>query len=305
MTAHVEPHFFAPAPEVSFHRSNVYLCLLVNQTDRAVRIIDFRAGPSPEKRRVIETYAREHGIERLFTLVERDEVSGWARLGFEREGNIPGYYKRSDAYVLGMLIDPNNVAGQSGTRPAAGVRAERIRSQHAVAEEQYQLARKVARGWPKSNAPVRVSPLKSEEVARIRGQLVKKKARALTSFEPFSRDGDRWYFSCTARGGHSVVVSIESQPCFNNAYLELLTAPGSPKEAQFTIRALDAVTKLLKQQGIVSCFATAPVAEVELSAVFLESGFRRSGLLSGHLRRGPARADAFLWSRKLALPDDG
>jgi len=302
MTAHVEP-YFAPLPVVSFHRSNVYLCLLVNRSERSVRVIDFRAGPSPEKRRVIETYAREHGLERLFTLVERDEVSGWCRLGFEREGSIPGFYKRSDAYVLGMVIQSPDEAGQSGTRPVAGSRAERLKQKHAAAEEVYQLARKVSQGWDKVNVQVRVTEVQASEVMRLKAQ-AEKVGPVLTTFEPFSRDTERWYYTCTARGGYSLLVSVESQPCFDNAYLELLTSPATAKEAQFMMRALEAVAKLLKQRGIVSCFATTPVLEPELLAVFLNSGFRRTGILNGHLRRGHSRADAFLWSRKLAQPDD-
>jgi len=34
------------------------------------------------------------------------------------------------------------------------------------------------------------------------------------------------------------------------------------------------------------------------------NGFRRTGLLNRHLRIGSRRADAFLWSRKLAQPSD-
>ncbi|KYG00621.1 hypothetical protein BE21_57290 [Sorangium cellulosum] len=28
----------------------------------------------------------------------------WTRLGFVREGSIPGFYKRSDAWILGAVV---------------------------------------------------------------------------------------------------------------------------------------------------------------------------------------------------------
>ena len=45
------------------------------------------------------------GIEKVYTLVERDEVSTWNKLGFAKEANVPCFYKRSDAYLLGIGVD--------------------------------------------------------------------------------------------------------------------------------------------------------------------------------------------------------
>jgi RimJ/RimL family protein N-acetyltransferase len=57
-------------------------------------------------------------------------------------------------------------------------------------------------------------------------------------------------------------------------------------------------------RGTVSCFATTAADSPELRAAYLKAGFRRTGILKGHLRAGEARRDALLWARKLALPDD-
>jgi hypothetical protein len=46
------------------------------------------------------SYAQREGVERVFTVVERDEVSSWTRLGLRREGTIAAFYKRSDAFIL-------------------------------------------------------------------------------------------------------------------------------------------------------------------------------------------------------------
>ncbi|KYF50174.1 hypothetical protein BE08_39030, partial [Sorangium cellulosum] len=90
--------------ELLFRNDAVSLCLLVNRRHRTLRIIDFRAGPTPSKRSFVLSAAKREGVEKIFTLVERDEVPTWTRLGFVREGSIPGFYKRSDAWILGAVV---------------------------------------------------------------------------------------------------------------------------------------------------------------------------------------------------------
>src|SRR5262245_3399394 len=90
--------------ELFFKNDTVSLCLMVNRRNRTLRVIDFRAGPTAAKRNFVIAAAQREGVEKVFTLVERDEVSTWARLGFTREGSIPGFYKRSDAWILGAVV---------------------------------------------------------------------------------------------------------------------------------------------------------------------------------------------------------
>jgi len=60
----------------------------------------------------------------------------------------------------------------------------------------------------------------------------------------------------------------------------------------------------LVSEGTVSCFSLAPSDDVSLAAAFLYAGFRRTGLLLGHLPGGGSRRDVILWSRKLAIATD-
>src|SRR6476469_300402 len=90
--------------ELLFHNDTVSLCLLVNRRHSTLRIIDFRAGPTVAKRSFVVAAAKREGVEKVFTLVERDEVATWTRLGFTREGSIPSFYKRSDAWILGAVV---------------------------------------------------------------------------------------------------------------------------------------------------------------------------------------------------------
>src|SRR6516164_3263094 len=107
--------------EVFFQNEAVSLCLLINRRARTMRVIDFRAGPTPAKRLFVVSLAQREGVDKVYTLVERDEVATWVKLGFAKEGNIPGFYKRSDAFLLGCSVNaalakepPREVPMQSG-----------------------------------------------------------------------------------------------------------------------------------------------------------------------------------------------
>ena len=286
--------------EVEFHQPGVYLCLLVNHTDRSLRVIDFRAGLSREKRRLIVDFAVEHRIERLFTLVERDEVAAWVRLGFAREGTIPAFYKRSDAHVLGALTASLRLSHQSGTRPALALRNEAALA--AKLDAAHQEARRIAASW-KLASGVRVALAPEAEVQRAKAT-VKRAEWSPITLDAFSRGADQWHYSCTAKGVPGLLVAVESQACFDNALLEVFARPRTDKEGLWMARALAEVLNTLRERGIVSCFAMTPVSDPVLGAVYLKNGFRRTGIMNDHLPAAGGRETAFLWTRKLAQPDE-
>jgi hypothetical protein len=151
---------------------------------------------------------------------------------------------------------------------------------------------------PAKVAPAQETAMRKAVAASLRS------GRALTAFEPFGRDVQRRFFLTTVRGGFELYASTESQTCFGNVYLELLQGPRSDAERLAATSALAALGDTLLAEGVVSCFALAPSDDVALAAVFLQNGFRRTGLLLEHLLLGGARKDAILWSRKLANPSD-
>jgi hypothetical protein len=291
--------------EILFQNEGVSLCLLLNRRARTLRVVDFRSGPNPAKRIFVMSLGKREGAERVYTLVERDEVSTWARLGFQREGNIPAFYKRSDAFILGASV-PRDTAddeiAESGVmKVARPVDAEEVESE---AERAYQAARRIAKERAEQPLPfVRIQAARDADVKRALAAALKS-GRALTAFEPFGRDVERIAFACTARGGFSLMASAETQPCFNNAFIELLTGPRTPKEALLTAAAIRCLCDELLGRQIVCCFALSPTSDVELAAAYVMNGFRRTGLLHRHLLIGGERVDAFLWSRKLAQPTD-
>src|SRR5690606_14457450 len=106
-----------------------------------------------------------------------------------KEGAIPGFYKRTDAHLLGMCL---------GSEPSTVVRPKRLAlpvpPEHAVAdraERAYQMGRRLVRASAPDQLPhVRLQAAK--ELDEVRAVSAAARAgRALTEFEPFGRGGDR------------------------------------------------------------------------------------------------------------------
>lgn len=290
--------------EMFVHNPTVSLCLLLNRRAKTMRVIDFRAGPSNAKRQYVLKLAKREGMAKVYTLVERDEVGTWMKLGFAKEGNIPGFYKRSDAFMLGCSVDAADVevdvrmatADDEDDAPTAPSAA------HERAEKTIAQAKKAAKELLDRPLPQPKIALAREPDVRKAVDKAVRAGRAMTAFEPFGRDVERRYFQITARGGFELIASTESQSCFGNAFLELLTGPKTEAERLATVAALRGLCDKLHGEGVVSCFSLAPSDDLALATAFAFNGFRRTGLLVDHLVVGGKRKDATIWSRKLANP---
>jgi hypothetical protein len=300
--------------EVFFQNDSVSLCLMIHRRAKTMRVIDFRAGPSNAKRMFVLALAQREGMEKVYTLVERDEVSTWIKLGFAREGNIPGFYKRSDAFLLGCSV-ANASRPQSEMRiaihSAQGDEEEVVEEEVPVDAKALEFAertivngKKAAKALTGKALPnIKIADLSEADAKKHVAQAVKAN-RALTGFEPFGRDVERRYYTLTGRGGYELVLSTESQACFGNAFVEMLTPPRTDNERLAVIAALRAMCEKMLAEGAVSCFSLAPSDDVALATAFAFNGFRRTGLLQNHLQVGNARKDAIIWSRRLANPAD-
>jgi hypothetical protein len=180
-----------------------------------------------------------------------------------------------------------------------------IDAAHEFAERTLVQAKKLAKdpAAEKSLPTAKVTTLREADVRKLVAAALKS-GRALTAFEPFGRDVQRRYFSLTARGGFELVVSTESQACFGNAFIEVLQAPKGESERLATIASMRALCDRLLAEGVVSTFSLSPSDDVAFATAFVSNGFRRTGLLQGHLLVRGERKDAIIWSRKLANPAD-
>ena len=279
--------------ELHFRSDNAFLCLLLNRRTKAIRVIDFRAGALPAKRLFIQSVAQREGVEKVILLVEKDEVSSWTRVGFVREGTVPGFYKRSDGHLVGCVI---------GERTAS---VEVSDDAQKIAERTINAAKKLADGIEDEIKGVTVKEVDKETAEEARDAEWQKPVDTYGSFDAFGRDAARMYVEVAAKKLKTNYISAEFQDCFGHSLIEILRAPRNEQDVNALVAGLRWLNDYLKAKEIVSAFAFAPVDNLELATVFLACGYRKTGLLARGVLLGDKRSDAILWTRKLADPSGG
>lgn len=281
--------------EVSYRREGIHVSLIVNRRMRTARLVDFLAGNFPLKQQRLDELALREGINRIYTFVEKEESLGWAKVGYSREGTIPGYYKRSDAYLMGRVITDPPLVDEDGsplTPPADTNAAEKVLVQ----------ARKLV---------VEITAVKGlkievltdlQVIAQGVGPARNRKTTAWFE-ERFLRSGDRMHVLGRGRT-NAQLVTAELQEPFGNAYVQVAMVPTKTDEARVLAGAIHGLHEALKAREIGCTFAMTPADSPMLAAVFLGAGYRRTGVLSQHLAPGERRADAMLWVRRTAGDGD-
>lgn len=279
--------------ERHFRSDNAFLCLLLNRRVKQIRVIDFRAGALPAKRLFIQSVAQREGVDKVILLVEKDEVSSWTRVGFVREGTVPGFYKRSDGHLVGCVI------GDRTASVEAGEAAQRL------ADRTITAAKKAATDYEQPGKGYTVKQVTPKVALAARDSVWKKQDQAYGAFDPFGRDAARLFLEVTSKKTKPNYLSAEYQDCFGHSLIEILRRPKGEAELGAAVAGLRGLEEELKAKEIVSAFAFAPVDDVDLGAVYLASGYRKTGLLARGVLCEGKRSDAILWTRKLADPAGG
>jgi hypothetical protein len=266
---------------------------LLNRRTKQIRVIDFRAGALPAKRLFIQSVAQREGVEKVILLVEKDEVSSWTRVGFVREGQVPGFYKRSDGHLVGCVI---------GERTAS---IEVSEESQKAAERTINAGKKAAEGIDDAAKGVTVQQVDRETAEEARDALWGKRTDTYGCFDAFGRDAARIFVEVQGKKAKANYLSAEFQDCFGHSLIEILRVPRTEAEVHAAIAGLTWLNDTLKSKEIVSAFAFAPVDNLELTTIFLACGYRKTGLLAKGALVADKRSDAVLWTRKLADPSGG
>lgn len=275
--------------ELYFRSDSAYLCMILNRRTNFVRVIDFRAGALPAKRLYIQSVSKKEQVKKVITLVEKDEVSSWTKVGFVREGTIPGFYKRSDGHLCGCVIGDSTASIEVTD---AGAK---------LAERTVNAAKKTQKDFPEKPKGATVEEVTEAAANKVRDSLWKK-GGGLGSFDDFGRDAARLYVKVSYKKTKANYVSAEFQDCFGHSLIEVLRAPTDDDEIKAVVAALSHVGETLKDRGIVSAFSFAPSDDVPTAKAFVAAGYRKTGLLAEGVVVGDERKDAILWTRKLANP---
>ena len=289
--------------ELLFQNDTVSLCLLVNRRTRRCGSSTSAPGRRVAKRNFVIAAAKREGVEKVFTLVERDEVSTWTRLGFTREGSIPASTSaatpgssapssRRSARCRAIRAASATTMTTTTTRPrtrAELLAGRRARRAHASPRAQARCSKDGRRRAPRDQD--RQRPRRRRQEGRRRGAA--ERARPHRASRPFGRDVDAHAPTCSpARGGFELYASWETQACFGNSFLELSPAPRTEAERLADHRRACAPSARSSSPRASSAPSPSrPADDVALASVFLANGFRRSAVLAQahHRRRASAR----------------
>ncbi len=289
---------------------DIFCSILLDQWNRTLRVVDFRGGNFQAKHNYLERVLMSEGMRKIFTLIERDDMSGWQRIGYQREGAIPGYYKRSDAYVMSRLYDadfqteaPTNEESQEqkdffqkvkvlakkiSEQKAPTIRADMITENEASEAIRAEVARA---GGAKTTAKTKKpKKMKMSTTLEANPPVFPQFSRAVEHFHMIAQN---------RRTKQANVFGAEYQDCFGNAKIDICFSPTTRVDQNLAFKGLTTFIDQLTEQGAVSLFALAQADDVPCNALFAAAGFRNTGWLHGQILSGSGLVDQLLWTRKL------
>ena len=313
---------YQPLVERIIRNEDIFCSLLFDYANRTLRVVDFRGGNFQSKHVYLESVLMKEGMRKIFTLIERDDMNGWQRVGYHREGSIPGYYKRSDAYVMARIYDrdfePKEPQGEEvpenknllndiktdgkklaetkepnlKVEPIADEDIQRVIEEEINRRENKAQKSKVSKP-PKSakSKASRKAGKDSTPVAIGSGDLI---------FPQFSREVEYFHFLIqNRRTKQSNILTTEYQDCFGNAKVHFIFDPENKTEQNLARVGLNAAIDQLVETGAVSIFSTVPVEDVRTNEIFASAGFRNTGWLTNQLLTSSGPVDVMLWTKKL------
>lgn len=294
---------------------DIFCSLLFDQGNRTLRVVDFRGGNFQSKHAYLERVLMSEGMRKVFTLIERDDMTGWQRVGYQREGSIPGYYKRSDAYIMSRIYDEDfdPKVEQGEDLPANKVLLADIRNLAKEIGEQ--------KGPPLRmgiSTEAEAAEVIQAEMKRLADKAKSKKAKsakgkvqqdAVTAFDltwappifpQFSREVEHYYFVVqNKRTKQANAIGAEYQDCFGNAKVELFFTPQNRADQCLARDGISAAIDILLEIGAVSIFALGRVDDLAQNAILAAAGFKNSGWLTRQILTPDKPVDQILWTRKL------
>jgi hypothetical protein len=283
----------------------------LDRANRTLRVVDFRGGNFQSKHNYLEQVLIAEGMRKIFTLIERDDMNGWQRVGYLREGSIPGYYKRSDAYIMSRSYDmdsddkspPQNGESAKTTKLLNDIKTlgKDIADQKSPSIQLIQATEEEAiKAIEKETTRLNAKAKKQKKKKKPEIAAVSKLSESPPIFPQFSREVEHFYFIAqNRRTKQANVVGAEYQDCFGNAKIQLYFYPDSKPDQNIAKEALRLSIDALEALGAVSLFAIERADNEVLNAIYASIGFRNTGWMNHQLLTKNGPVDSILWTRKL------
>jgi len=302
---------------------DIFCSLLFDQDNGTLRVVDFRGGNFQTKHNHLEKVLLTEGMRKIFTLIERDDMNGWQRVGYHREGTIPGYYKRSDAYIMARIYDADwDGSQQSEDLPerkallseiktlgkeiselgVTGVKKEQVTGEEARVLLRQEIDRMASKARSERD---KASKGKSGKGAKKKKSVppprrIPDRSIDLPIFPQFSREVESYYFCAQNRRTKLLnVYGAEFQDCFGNAKVDVFFSPVTRAERAVALDGLNYFVEWLYGVGAVALFSLVRADDMDKNALVAAAGFRNSGWLNRQTVDSDRFVDLILWTRKL------
>jgi len=265
--------------EIYYRKDDIDFCLLLNRRHHNLRVFDYRVGNYQQKRDFFDRIARDQGLRKVFTVVEKQDSKSWRSVGFSREGAIPGYFRTADAYIMSRVYTEEGDPIQGGAPKLAAINP---------------LGKERSPGKPRGMTQEVI-----HDRARLENVVAELSARA--DYAPFRRGTFHPDLGMVAKvGRRELWVGAETDSSFGHAKVDMLTPPDDEQDVpllSYCVRTL--LDELLKMETA-SVFALCAVDWPLSNQVYAELGFKVTARLTDHVTRGDDFIGAQLWHRRLA-----
>lgn len=248
--------------EFGVKRGDVSFYLLLNRRHRNLRVVDYRIGSYQLKRAVLDLLAKERGLRKVYTLVEKQDSNSWRTVGFSREAVVPAYFRTADAYVM------SRVYNEDGEPLTGGL--SKVAVEHPV---------------PEPKKPRKPSGLKLS-VVTDRNRLFKlvSKPAKTPYYAPFGKGvwGPEVGVAASVDRKKYWVVA-ETNEAFGHVKMDVIGQPTTVREIYPYVFALHMLAEYLEDQNMTSGFSFVPVHDEMVNLVFATAGCRHTGQLTRHV----------------------
>ncbi|MBN2801891.1 MAG: hypothetical protein JXR91_02235 [Deltaproteobacteria bacterium] len=293
--------------EKMVRNDDIFCGLLYDEQNSTLRVVDFRGGNFQQKQDYLRRIQLAEGFRKIYTLIERDDMQGWQRVGYMKEASIPGYYRRSDAYLMGWIADENWIPEDLEDDDSDERRdyIAKVKDMATLFESYKSAGLKTENITPEEIPTLLINEIKRQS-AKTKGPLKAKQSdfpiptEDTPMFMQFSRDVEYYYFSAANKRTEQINILIaEYQDCFGNAKIDIYFDKVKTKTEIAMVRlALDEFVKWLGEIGAVAIFAMVDVDNIELNAVYASCGFKNSGWLHQQAVKDGKVKDQILWTFK-------
>lgn len=258
-------------------RGDINMRLIVNREHRYLRFMDFRVGHYEEKRAFLDEVVAEQKLNKVFTLVEKQDSQNWRGVEFVREGVYPSFFRTADAYVMSRLYDADG-------HPLPAKPPERRPEEPKVGEDEPEPNRSGIK-FDMSEDPKVIDAF----MDKVDGEL---------SILPFGRNtGPDVVLQAKSRK-RSGWACAEIDDSFGHAVVALSPMQGDGPDDFVLAVAAEMVDTLIKR-GVNNLFSVTDHTAEHLNRLFAFLEFRITGKLAAHLAGKDGQSSALVWHRRL------